>query len=120
MYRQHFGLTQPPLGNQTSELWDDGHLAPLRERFQWLLQSPGIGLLTGPAGVGKTAALRQLTQALNPHRYQVLYAPESDFGRFDLYRNLALLTVVMWLYGWRRRRDLRPTGLVPLVRGCFF
>ncbi len=90
MYRQHFGLTQPPLGNQTSELWDDGHLAPLRERFQWLLQSPGIGLLTGPAGVGKTAALRQLTQALNPHRYQVLYAPESDFGRFDLYRNLAL------------------------------
>jgi len=90
MYRQHFGLTQPPLGNQTLELWDDGHLAALRERFQWLLQSPGIGLLTGEAGVGKTAALRQLTKALNPHRYQVLYAPESDFGRFDLYRNLAL------------------------------
>ena len=44
------------------------------------------------------------------------------FGGLDvaLYRNLALLTVVMWLYGWRRRRDLRPTGLVPLVRGCFF
>lgn len=33
-----------------------------------------------------------------------------------LYRNLALMALVMWLYGWRRRRGLRPTGLVSLVR----
>jgi SpoVK/Ycf46/Vps4 family AAA+-type ATPase len=43
------------------ELWDDGALAHLEERFHWLLQSPGIGLLTGEPGVGKTAALRRLT-----------------------------------------------------------
>ncbi|MES9881471.1 MAG: ATP-binding protein [Sedimenticola sp.] len=56
----------------------------------WLLDSPGVGLLTGEAGVGKTAALRQLTQELNPHRYQVIYLSETDFGRLDLYRGLAL------------------------------
>jgi type II secretory pathway predicted ATPase ExeA len=54
-----------------------------------LLKSPGLGLLTGEPGVGKTAALRKLTRALNPHRYLVLYQAETDFGRVDLYRGLA-------------------------------
>jgi MSHA biogenesis protein MshM len=90
MYRQHFGLKHPPLGKEHTELWDDGALARLQERFQWLLHSPGLGLLTGAPGVGKTAALRQLASALNPHRYQVIYLAETDFGRNDLYRSLAL------------------------------
>ncbi len=90
MYQQHFGLKHAPLGKPIPELWDDGTLTTLGERFQWLLESPGVGLLTGPAGVGKTAALRQLTRALNPHRYQVIYLAETDFGRLDLYRGLAL------------------------------
>ncbi len=49
-----------------------------------------MGLLTGEAGAGKTAALRQLCQPLNPHCYQVSYLAETDFGRVDLYRSLAL------------------------------
>ena len=89
MYLQHFGLHHAPLGKDSPDLWDDGLLAPLKERFAWLLQSPGIGLLTGEPGVGKTAALRQLTQPLNPHRFQVIYQAETDFGRIDLYRGLA-------------------------------
>jgi type II secretory pathway predicted ATPase ExeA len=90
MVLQHFGLKHYPLGKAPAALWDDGFLARLNERFTWLLESPGMGLLTGESGVGKTAALRQLTQALNPHRYQVVYLAETDFGRLDLYRSLAL------------------------------
>jgi len=89
MYLQHFGLHHPPLGKDLVELWDDGALALLAERFNWLLQSPGLGMITGEPGVGKTAALRHLTQSLNPHRYQVLYQAETDFGRIDIYRGLA-------------------------------
>jgi MSHA biogenesis protein MshM len=89
MYLQHFGLTHAPLGKQLTEPWDDGALALLAQRFDWLLTSPGVGLLTGEPGVGKTAALRKLTGALNPHRYLVLYQAETDFGRADLYRGLA-------------------------------
>jgi type II secretory pathway predicted ATPase ExeA len=89
MYLQHFGLTHPPLGKDTAELWDDGALATLAERFEWLLHSPGLGLLTGEPGVGKTAALRSLTRKLNPHRYEVVYLAETDFGRVDIYRCLA-------------------------------
>ncbi|MBP7567989.1 MAG: ATP-binding protein [Burkholderiaceae bacterium] len=89
MYLQHFGLTHAPLGKELAEPWDDGALAALAQRFDWLLKSPGVGLLTGEPGVGKTAALRKLTRALNPHRYLVLYLAETDFGRVDIYRGLA-------------------------------
>ena len=89
MYLQHFGLTHPPLGKELTEPWDDGALGALAQRFDWLLESPGIGLVTGEPGVGKTAALRQLTRNLNPHRYLVLYQAETDFGRVDIYRGLA-------------------------------
>lgn len=89
MYLQHFGLRHPPLGKEVAEPWDDGALAQLIQRFNWLLQSPGLGLLTGEPGVGKTAALRSLTRALNPHRHLVLYQAETDFGRVDIYRGLA-------------------------------
>ena len=90
MYCQHFGLRHAPLSKETTDLWDDGAQRLLDERFQWLLTSPGVGLLTGEPGVGKTAALRRLAGTLNPHRYQVIYHPETDFGRLDLYRSLAL------------------------------
>lgn len=90
MYRRHFGLTHCPLGKQTKMLWEDGQLERLNARFNWLLESPGIGLLTGEPGVGKTAWIRQLVQTLNPHRYQVIYLAETDFGRFDIYRQLAI------------------------------
>lgn len=91
MYLQHFGLTHAPLDkNQQGVLWDDGQQAQRQSRFKWLLDSPGIGLLTGESGVGKTAVLRQLTKDLNPHRYQLIYQPETDFGRVDIYRGLAL------------------------------
>jgi type II secretory pathway predicted ATPase ExeA len=90
MYQQHFGLHQAPLSKAQTPLWDDGALTRLKERFDWLLHSPGLGLLTGEPGVGKTAALRSLTAPLNPHRYQVIYVAETDFGRLDLYRSLAL------------------------------
>lgn len=89
MYLQHFGLRHAPLGKELTEPWDDGTLVQLKQRFEWLLHSPGIGLITGEPGVGKTAALRSLTAALNPHRYMVLYQAETDFGRIDIYRGLA-------------------------------
>jgi MSHA biogenesis protein MshM len=89
MYLQHFGLRHAPLGKELTEPWDDGALSALKQRFNWLLQSPGIGLITGEPGVGKTAALRSITSTLNPHRYQVLYQAGTDFGRIDIYRGLA-------------------------------
>jgi MSHA biogenesis protein MshM len=90
MYRQHFGLTHAPFGKECKTLWDNGELAHLEKQFNWLLYSPGIGLLTAEPGLGKTAALRKITRTLNPHQYQVHYIAETDFGRLDFYRQLAM------------------------------
>jgi MSHA biogenesis protein MshM len=90
MYLMHFGLKHALLDKDNPQLWDDGHLALLHERFDWLLDSPGIGLLTAESGVGKTVALRHLLHGINPHRYKVIYVAETDFGRLDIYRSLAI------------------------------
>ncbi len=90
MYTQHFGLSRDILSSHADDLWDDGHLATLKERFQWLLESPGIGILTGESGVGKTATIRQLTGKLNPHRYHIIYTADTDLSRLDFYRQMAM------------------------------
>ena len=56
MYLQHFGLRHPPLGKDIPEPWDDGALDQLTQCFAWLLQSPGLGLLTGePGEIGRAS-----------------------------------------------------------------
>lgn len=91
MYTTSFGITHAPLGKGISKLWDNGQIEQLNQKFQWLLQSPGVGLLTAEPGLGKTAALRQITTSINPHQYQVIYTADTDFGRQDFYQSLALL-----------------------------
>ncbi len=90
MYTSSFGITHAPLGKSSAPLWDNGQITQLSQKFQWLLQTPGIGLLTAEPGLGKTAALRQITATLNPHQYQLIYIAETDFGRIDFYRHLAI------------------------------
>ena len=88
-YLQHFGLTHAPLSKGAPSNFETHALRNLKMRFQWLLDSPGMGVLTGEPGVGKTAALERLCQGLSSHEYQVIYHSETDFGRVDLYRQLA-------------------------------
>ena len=89
MYKQHFGLKHIPLGKDCHSLWMNDSLSLLKECFVSLCHSPGIGLLTGEPGVGKTAALRQITAEINPHQYQVFYLAETLFSSCDVYRQIA-------------------------------
>ncbi|MGA9313423.1 MAG: ATP-binding protein [Solirubrobacteraceae bacterium] len=98
MYKAFFGLTQPPLGKESLALWDGGQLTGLTQQFNWLLQSPGVGLLTAEPGLGKTAALRQITRPLNPHQHSVFYISHTDFSRLDFYRELAVILGVQPSY----------------------
>jgi MSHA biogenesis protein MshM len=90
MYRQFFGLKHAPLGKECTELWNNKQIVTFEKQFKWLLQSPGIGLLTSEPGLGKTAILRHITISLNPHQYLMYYISETDFGRLDFYRQLAI------------------------------
>lgn len=90
MYRQFFGLKHAPLGKECNELWSNSQITNFEKQFTWLLKAPGIGLLISEPGLGKTAMLRQITSALNPHQYAMYYVSETDFGRLDFYRQLAI------------------------------
>ena len=90
MIQQHFGLKYIPMAKNNSSIWVGDELCKLQKYFTQLLHAPGIGVLTGEPGVGKTAALRSCTQILNPHQYQVFYLSETQFTSFDIYRQIAV------------------------------
>lgn len=109
MYRQHFGLKHAPFGKDCIELWHTKPHEDLERQFKWLLKSPGLGLLTADPGLGKTAALRRLTNQLNPHQYLVKYIADTSFGRLDFYRQLAFILNIQASYNrsqlWRDLKE---------------
>jgi MSHA biogenesis protein MshM len=92
MYRQRFGLTTHPLSKdvQGKTFFDK---APgyqrLKKRFAQLADDPGLGVLTAEPGVGKTAAVRNLSNQLPKPNYLVLYLCDTAVSPLDLYRALA-------------------------------
>jgi len=55
-----------------------------------LVGDPGLGMLTGDPGVGKTAAIRNLCAALPKPDHLVLYLCDTAVSPLDLYRTLAV------------------------------
>lgn len=87
MYLQHFGLKHDPLGQKAAlPLAQYDHLS---RQLNCLLETRGVGIVTGEAGTGKTTALRQWTKALNPLTHQVMYQSDNHFRSFDIYAQLA-------------------------------
>ena len=92
-YRARFGLTHhllprdaqgPTFFSQTASL------VSLESQFYDLLEEPGLGILTGDAGVGKTAAFRNLCSQLPSPDYKVVYLCDTSASPCDVYRTLAL------------------------------
>jgi MSHA biogenesis protein MshM len=93
MYRKRFGLTAHPLPKnaQGKTFCERGPgYERLARAFRQLLDDPGLGVLTGEAGVGKTAALRNLCSQLPRPDYRVIYLCDTAVSPLDLYRTLAL------------------------------
>lgn len=92
MYRKRFGLTGHPMPKdaqgKTFIEAGDGY-ARLGRAFRRLADEPGLGLLTGEAGLGKTAAMRNLCAQLPKPDYLVIYHCDTAVAPLDLYRSLA-------------------------------
>lgn len=92
-YRSRFGLKHHPLPRDAAgkSFYDqsDGYRR-LELHFQELLEEPGLGVLTAEAGVGKTAAIRNLCAQLPAPDFKILYLCDSAVSAFDVYRTLAL------------------------------
>jgi len=99
----HFGLKYLPFHKSNTILWNNRSLSELQTKFVRLLELPGIGILTGEYGLGKTMALRKSAKEVNPHMYHVIYIAETGFSRNEFYRILARKFEVEVAY---RRSDL--------------
>ncbi len=88
-YLQHFGLKNPPFHKGAEQLWNTEDLSVLASKFQRLLQTPGIGVLVGDYGLGKTAALRELIRTENKNQYHFSYTADTHYGRNEFYRVMA-------------------------------
>jgi MSHA biogenesis protein MshM len=92
MYRKRFGLISHPLPKDAAgkTFVDDGPgYERLRRAFRHLIDDPGLAVVTGEAGVGKTAAIRNLCAELPKPDYLVLYQCDTAVSPLDLYRGLA-------------------------------
>ena len=92
MYRQRFGLSSHPLPKnaQGKTFFDKGPgYKKLERAFRQLVDDPGLGVLTAEAGVGKTAAIRNLCAQLPRPDHLVLYLCDTAVAPLDLYRTLA-------------------------------
>lgn len=88
-YLQHFGLKHDPLGKNIRSIVQSAQADQLKQKLNWLLQTKGVGLITGDAGTGKTAVLREWANNLNPMTHQVIYQSDNHFKAFDIYCQLS-------------------------------
>jgi len=99
----HFGLKSIPFHKSNIQLWDNKSLTELHNKFNRLLELPGIGILTGEYGIGKTIALKNLSSKVNPHMHKVIYISDTGFSSYEFYRILATKLEIEVSY---RRIDL--------------
>ena len=92
MYRKRFSLTGHPLPKDArgKTFVDKAPAnAKLVRAFARLLDEPGLGIVTGEPGVGKTASIRNRCAELPKPDYLVLYICDTAVSPLDLYRTLA-------------------------------
>lgn len=93
MYRQRFSLAHHPIPKDArgKTFFDKAPgYVKLKRGFLRLRDDHGLGVLTAEAGVGKTAALRNLCHELPKPDYLVLYLCDTAVSPLDLYRTLAI------------------------------
>ncbi len=91
-WRERFNMSGPPLPRGAAgETFFDGdpHFQRLARVFAWLAAEPGIGVVTGEPGVGKTSAMRHLCRTLPQHEHHIVYLSDTSVKPLDLYRMLA-------------------------------
>ena len=93
MYRRRFELTHHPLPKSATgkTFYDQSPgFQRLARRFRQLVEEPALGVVTAEPGVGKTAAMRHLCNALPQPDHRVVYLCDTAVSPLDLYRTLAV------------------------------
>jgi len=92
MWESFFGFKKTPFSDSPDgkQLFASAAWQQAKTRLEFLIRHPGVGLLTGEVGAGKSTAARVFTAALNPNLHKVLYVHFSSGTALDLLRQIAL------------------------------
>ena len=92
-YLSFYGLTQSPFSKEipTTELLALPSVQRNLASAQLLVETHGIGLITGKAGTGKSCLLRLLADSLPAGLYKPLYLCHSSVGLVEFYTHLVSL-----------------------------
>jgi type II secretory pathway predicted ATPase ExeA len=90
-YLIRFGISQDPFGKGAISVngWSSKGRKAVAEHLLWSLKHPGLYVLTGDSGVGKTTALRLAAAGLEAHRQHLVYVENNHGGVNDIYRAVA-------------------------------
>jgi len=91
-YLQRFGLMHDifPQDAHGDTFFKTPGYDRLERRFGMLGRQPGVGVLVGDVGVGKTSAIRNLCRSLPRPDYQVIYLCDTAISPVELYRHVAV------------------------------
>jgi type II secretory pathway predicted ATPase ExeA len=92
MWESFFGFKKTPFSDSpdSKQLFASAAWLQVKTRLDFLVQHPGVGLLTGEVGAGKSTAARVFAATLNPNLHKVLYLHFSCGTALDLLRQIAL------------------------------
>ena len=90
-YTSRYGLEFNPFIKNSKELLIvNKNYEEAKIRLDYLLQTKGLGLITGGPGCGKTTIIRNWTKELNTAAYKVIYLPLSTLTVMESYRQSAI------------------------------
>ena len=92
MFETFFGFKKTPFADSpdAKQLFASAGWQQVKNRLELLARHPGVGLLTGEVGAGKSTAARVFTASLNPNLYKILYVHFTNGSALDLLRQVAL------------------------------
>jgi len=88
--QNHWGLTRAPFGPGipvASLVPTTGHSEAVA-RIRWAIAQPGIGVIAGEVGAGKTVAARAALAGLEPARHITVYIPDPTIGLKGLHTQI--------------------------------
>ncbi len=92
MFIQFFGLKFNPFTKEVpvNQLYYSHEAKELESRLKYIQSTRGIFLLTAEPGIGKTTALRNFYENLNPGLYKPCYYSLTTVTVMDFYRGLVM------------------------------
>ena len=91
MFKAYWGMSCNPFTKEVEakNVFDSEDIKQIRERLDHLKKYPGIAVITGSSGEGKTLGVRCFAEGLNPNLYRHIYQKISNISETELFRMIA-------------------------------